>query len=90
MSKKSKFSFKSFCKHAGICQTSIDILTCERLDDEFTFGHLDFDALQALEIASGDIYRLEDAIDELFAQKNKKVIASAMLLPTYFILLITS
>lgn len=65
MSKQKKFSFKSFCKNAGISHETIDVLTRERLDDEFTLVRLDFDTLQSLELCSGDIYRLEYAIGNL-------------------------
>lgn len=76
MSKPKKFSFKAFCKDANISQETVDILTKERLDDEFTLVRVDFDTLQSLELVSGDIYRLEHAIDVLFKSDDTRKLKS--------------
>ena len=60
------FNFKSFCKKYKFAQETIDVLTAQKLDDEFTLSLLTLDTILSLKLATGEVYRLDAALNEVF------------------------
>ena len=65
------FSFKAFTEKANLSQDSIDVLTKEKIDDEFALSRLTTEGIQSLCLKTGEVLRLEHALDEEFHPETK-------------------